>query len=90
MIKKLNQNKSAGILSQQNVTREDNIAFDIRDHLGMCNYKGSYNVIAILHLWSHQKDKNPSSMYSHDTVGCCCLRKKRVTYHLTSTISCLC
>lgn len=66
-----------GILGQQDVTREDTIVLVIRDHLGMCNYKGSHNVIAILHLQSHQKDRNPSSMYSLDSVGCCCLGEEK-------------
>lgn len=35
--KKNNQSKSMGILGQQNVTREDNIVLDIREHQGMCN-----------------------------------------------------
>lgn len=79
-----------GILGQQSDTREDNIVLDISEHEGMCNYKRSHKVFALLRFHSPQKDRPASSVCSLDTVGCCFLRKKRVTYQLTITVSCLC
>lgn len=51
-----------GIVGQQNDTREDNIVLDTSEHEGMCNYKRSHKVFALLRFHSPQKDRPASSV----------------------------